>query len=334
MKIRDVAEAAGVSIATVSRVLNHPELVTEETRERIQAIISKNNYAPNTEQRQTKRSKKKQVIALVLPSFELYRNLYSGVHQACTAKKYNVQLYITENNPDDLKRIIKIIVNSSLDGAIIALEITDSHVKEKLNENNIPYVCVGGEHGDMEENLCYINYYDSACKMSEYLESLQLGQVSLILSDVPSGCREQLKRAFMDTWKKKLDIHYVEKEGNVYRIFLELLEEGIRPEAVVVQYDEMAFGIIKAAQEKEIKVPGEMKIVGFDNSSLSTMVTPELTTVDQPTYRLGILAGRRLFDIMEDKEFFDIEVQEIALKGRLKIRRSCGNQKSIYEEIE
>ena len=71
MKIRDVAEAAGVSIATVSRVLNHPELVTQETRERIQEIISKNNYAPNTEQRQTKSTKKKQVIAVILPSFVL-----------------------------------------------------------------------------------------------------------------------------------------------------------------------------------------------------------------------------------------------------------------------
>ena len=113
-----------------------------------------------------------------------------------------------------------------------------------------------------------------------------------------------------------------------------MLEEGARPEAIVAQHDEIAFGIVKAAREKGIQVPQEMKIVGFDNSQLSAMVTPELTTVEQPTFRLGILAGRRLFDIMEDHEYFDIEVQEIALKGRLKIRRSCGNQKSIYEEIE
>ena len=136
MKIRDVAEAAGVSIATVSRVLNHPELVTQETRERIQEIISKNNYAPNTEQRQTKRTKKKQVIAVILPSFELYRNLYSGVHQICAAKKYCVQMYLIEDNPDDLKRIVKNIENGFADGVIIALEVMDSYVKEKLNEKN------------------------------------------------------------------------------------------------------------------------------------------------------------------------------------------------------
>ncbi len=334
MKIRDVAEAAGVSIATVSRVLNHPELVTQETRERIQEIISKNNYAPNTEQRQTKRTKKKQVIAVILPSFELYRNLYSGVHQICAAKKYCVQMYLIEDNPDDLKRIVKNIENGFADGVIIALEVMNSYVKEKLNENNIPYVCVGGERGEMDGNLCYINYYDSACKMSEYLGSLRLRQVLLLLSNTPSGCREQLKQGFADTWKGKMDVHYAEKGLDGYRIFLDMLEEGVRPEAVVTQHDEIAFGIIKAAREKGIQVPQEMKIVGFDNSQLSTMVTPELTTVEQPTFRLGILAGRRLFDIMEDQEYFDIEVQEIALKGRLKIRRSCGNQKSIYEEIE
>ena len=63
-------------------------------------------------------------------------------------------------------------------------------------------------------------------------------------------------------------------------------------------------------------------------------VLPELTSVEQPTYRLGIAAARRLFDIIEDQDYFDIESQEIVLKGRIRIRKSCGNKKAIYEWYE
>lgn len=83
-----------------------------------------------------------------------------------------------------------------------------------------------------------------------------------------------------------------------------------------------------------ITVPGNLRVVGFRDSAVSVTISPELTTVEQPTYRLGMAAARRLFDIIGESEYFDIESQEIALKGRLKIRRSCGNNKSIYEIYE
>lgn len=333
MKIRDVAEAAGVSIATVSRVLNHPELVTEETRERIQAIISQNNYSPNSEPR-TRRSKKKQAIAVMIPTLQLYRNLHAGVRSVCKNKKYGVQLCITENDPEDLQRNLRGLIAQQVDGIILASELASPSVQEQLSENHIPYICIGGRRENGGSNLCYINYYDSACKLAEYLMGLGCRSVSLFVSHSASDCKERLKAAFLDYWDGPAAVIECEDTGEGGHQALNDLLEGELPDVIVAQYDEVAFGIIKAAAENDISVPQQLKVVGFDDSPFSTMVTPELTTVEQPTYRLGILAARRLFDTMEDEDYFDIESQEIALKGRMKIRRSCGNTKAIYEEFE
>ena len=92
--------------------------------------------------------------------------------------------------------------------------------------------------------------------------------------------------------------------------------------------------MLKAAAEKRVAVPRQLRVIGFHDGPVSTALQPELTSVEQPTYRLGIAAARWLFDILEDQEYFDIEAQEIVLKGRIRIRRSCGNRKTIYELYE
>ena len=110
--------------------------------------------------------------------------------------------------------------------------------------------------------------------------------------------------------------------------------ENALPDLIVAQYDEMALGAMKVAQERKIYVPRQLRFMGFFDTPASSIVLPELTSIEQPTYRLGVASARRLFDIMEDQDYFDVESQEIVLKGRLKIRHSCGNKKTIYEMYE
>ncbi len=337
MNIHEVAQAAGVSVATVSRVVNHPELVAEKTRARVLAVLEQKRYAPNAELR-TRSAKRKQAIALVIPSLMEYRLTLDGVRQIGNAKNYGVQLCVTDNDEPELIRNVRALAAQQIDGVILAGQIGSESAYRTLREAGIPVVCINSLKRGGNEDICYINYGESAGKLAQYAVESGNRSAVLILSDRYSGCREKFEKGFRETWYAaglpEASLRTVNAEesfkGGAHAMEAVLTANAL-PDLIVAQYDEMAIGAMKAAQEQKISIPKQLRFMGFFDTPVSSAVTPELTSIEQPTYRLGVASARRLFDIMEDQDYFDVESQEIVLKGRLKIRRSCGNKKTIYE---
>ena len=337
MNIHEVAQAAGVSVATVSRVVNHPELVAEKTRARVLAVLEQKRYAPNAELR-TRSAKRKQAIALVIPSLMEYRLTLDGVRQIGNAKNYGVQLCVTDYDEPELIRNVRALAAQQIDGVILAGQIGSESAYRTLREAGIPVVCINSLKRGGNEDICYINYGESAGKLAQYAIESGNRSAVLILSNRYSGCREKFEKGFRETWyaagypETSLRVVNAEESFKGGAQAMEaILTANVFPDLIVAQYDEMAVGAMKAAQEQKISIPKQLRFMGFFDTPVSSAVTPELTTIEQPTYRLGVASARRLFDIMEDQDYFDVESQEIVLKGRLKIRRSCGNKKSIYE---
>ena len=106
------------------------------------------------------------------------------------------------------------------------------------------------------------------------------------------------------------------------------------PQAVFAVSDELAMGVIKAAREENIPLPEGLAVAGFTGSEAAAVITPALTTMEHPLERLGAVAARRLIELIEDSALYQVETHEIVLKSKLKIRRSCGNRKEIYELFE
>ena len=335
MKIRDVAKAAGVSIATVSRVINHPEKVTDETREKIRAIIAQNNYIPNGEPKAPRKIRKKNSIAVIVPSLSLYRSLSEGISSICSNKNYSLLQCETGGNEKTLQTCLKSLFSQQIDGMILDTSCLNSHIRELLTEEGIPFVCIGGKKTALDVNCCYINYYDTAEKTAGLLQKNPADTALLLTAFPGSDIADQMEKGFRSVWKNSVTVR---SAGNSplegFQFMQEYLLQNPAPDVVFTQTDELALGVIKAAQEAGISVPGAMRVAGFDNASFSSFTDPEITSTEQPTYRLGMLAARMLFDILLDEDYFDIEAQEIALKGRLKIRQSCGNKKAIYQEYE
>lgn len=336
MNIHEVAQAAGVSVATVSRVVNHPELVAEKTRARVLAVLEQKRYSPNAELRMYT-GRRKQAIALVIPSLLEYRQTPDGVRQIGNAKNCGVQLCLTDHDESELNRNIRALAAQQIDGVILAGQIGSEGAYRTLREAGIPVVCINSLKRGGNEDICYINYSESAGKLAQYAVDSGNRSAVLILSEKYSGCREKLGKGFRDVWKQDSSLRTVYAEESFKggaQVMETLLSENAVPDLIVAQYDEIAIGAMKAAQERKISVPKQLRFMGFFDTPVSGAVMPELTSVEQPTYRLGVASARRLFDIMEDQDYFDEESQEIVLKGRLKIRRSCGNKKSIYELYE
>ena len=119
-----------------------------------------------------------------------------------------------------------------------------------------------------------------------------------------------------------------------YRICREEILTEKPPQAVFAVSDELAMGVIKAAREENISLPEGLAVAGFTGSEAAAVITPALTTMEHPLERLGAVAARRLIELIEDSALYQVEAHEIVLKSKLKIRRSCGNRKEIYELFE
>jgi len=335
MKIRDIAKAADVSIATVSRVLNHPEMVNEETKLRVKAIIEQHNYSPNAEPKAPRRSVRKGAVAVVVAYHDVLCDLMSGVERICAGKKYAAFYTATEGDRDVCSRVFQSLAVQQVDGIILESELCGDETLKILRDNSIPFVCVGAGRGSSEVNLCYINYFDGAAGVAGHLMQNGGGKALLVPDERGTGRGVQMRKGFASVWEGGIAVETAENSpegGSV--LFRKLFERGEIPDVVFAETDRIALGIIREAQDCGISVPEVLRVVGFEDTPYSAYFSPGLTSVEQPVARLGMQAARMLFDDMEDQEFFDVDIREVSLKGRLKIRRSCGNEKPIYFETE
>lgn len=337
MNIKEIAKKAGVSVATISRVLNHPHIVQPETREHVLAVMQEYNYTPNWFARNLTLGRSR-TIALMIPSIEntMYQHITSGVEQVAQKKDYTIILCNTHSNIKNEENYLDMIISRKIDGIILTSTSLDRENLQKLNSNNIPFVFVGKNELFKDENTCYINFEDSGYKMTKHLIDMGHQNIDLAIDENSRSKSENLikgyKKAISNNNREIGKIHTCESsiEGG-YLLAKKLIRTKSLPKAIFASDDEIAFGIIKAAREENIDIPSELALAGFTDSPMCTLVSPELTSVEQPTKKLGMVAARMLFDIIEDREFSSNTTQEIVLQSTIKVRKSCGNKKQIYE---
>lgn len=328
VRIEDVAAAAGVSMKTVSRVLNREPNVREDTRNRVQAAAEKLKYTPSSSARSLA-GKKSYLIALLYnnPSANYLMEIMGGVLAACEAEQYNMM-----NCPldvDEHKLIASfesLIARSQPDGVVLTPPITDSPaLLKRLAELDIPYASISPKKqtrmgADMNETR-------AATDMVDHLVSLGHRRIAHIVGHPAHGA---------SGWRLTGYRHGLEKAG--LRFDPELVvpgefsfESGVlgaeklfslrrRPTAVFAANDDMAAGVIRVALERNLRVPEDVSVCGFDDTPMSRQIFPALTTVHQPSHDMGRLATLELLASIRAPE----SGRMLHIPYALKVRRSTG----------
>lgn len=340
LNIKEIAKAAGVSVATISRVLNHPEQVLPETREHVLAVMKEQNYTPNWFARGLNLGRTN-TIALLVPSIEirLYQKLIAGIETVARNKRYAVIFCHTGSEPERELDYLKTVESRHIDGVVIVSSVLDGQQLAPFIGTQIPCVHVGRNRTCGFDAQCYIDFEEGAFRLTQHLLSLGHASVGLLLDgqlrceaeQVESGSRRAMQAAGLSD---RLTVHAC---GNSiqdgYNAGQRILGagEGPPPDALITFTDDQAFGVLKAAGDLEILVPDRLAVATMTDSAMCSIVSPAVTGVEQPATRLGMVAARMLFDKIEGEELELTAPQEIVLQPKLKIRRSCGNRKHIYE---
>lgn len=326
--IKDIAKLSGVSTATVSKIINgKANDISKSTVEKVMKIIEEQNYSPNTIAR-SMITKKTKTIGLIIPDVRnpFFTDLTRGAEDVANDRGYSIFFC---NTDDDLNKEIKYINNlieKQVDGIALAGAAVRDRVLEEKMDIRIPIVSLDrnvyfqGIKGKIEVDN-FSGAYDAVSHLirSGHRKIMYLsGPLNIKLS---SDRLEGYKKALLDN-----NIEYGEELVVVGRYNSDFGYEIIKNikidndvTAIFCGNDLIAIGAMNALKERSISIPKDISIVGFDDIYISSLVTPALTTVRQPSYTIGRLAMERLIDILEGKENLSSRVE---IKLELIIRES------------
>jgi len=336
--IKEIAKLAGVSTATVSRVINNYPHISKKTRLRVQEVIQKFGYTPNAVARSLV-TRKTATIGLVLSDITnpFYAEIARGIEDEARKYNYNVIFCSTDNTPEIQKTYIDLLYEKRVDGLIFAsARIHDPDI-EKLALEGIPFVLVNRKLEGIKTNYVVVDNFLGAYVVAEHL--IKLGHQRIGFIRGPLDYSTGIDR--LEGYKKALLTYNIEFNGRLikqgdfkrksgYLACKEFLRMRNRPTAIFGSNDFMALGAWEAILEASLRVPEDIALVGFDDIELTSLKGIELTTVSQEKYRMGIKAVKILVDNIKHKE--KKMTHQIILKPKLIIRKSCGyNYKKSLE---
>lgn len=324
ISIEDVARAAGVSITTVSRVINKFPTVREENRRRVEEVIKRLNFKPNLAA-QRLASGSNNTIGLEIPHYEgIFYSFYAmeifrSVGIACDALKADLLLHLTDG---------KTSINASAVGGVVFADIISNkkHV-EDLVELHVPVVLMNYFGPELEVSSVSIDNVKGAQTATEYLINLGHKNIAIVTGDLMSQAAQQRMEGYRRSLQK-MGIpwreHYVLK-GDYSRksargAAQKFLEFKDRPTAVFVSSDDMAMEVITVFMENDLKVPDDISVVGFDDDPVCLYGPVALTTIRQPLKEMAQAAVKELYLKMQDPER---PLNRIILSAELIIRDSA-----------
>jgi len=325
--IYDVAREASVSMATVSRVVNGNPNVKPVTRKKVMDVIDRLGYRPNAVARGLA-SKKTTTVGLIIPDISniFFAELVRGIEDIATMYKYNIILSNSDENTEKELHLLNTMLGKQVDGLIfMGSNITKDHITE-FKKSPVPIVLAGSIEDSGEMPSVNIDYEQAAYDSVNFFISNGHTKIALII-----GNREELiSLKKLAGYKKALEeknIPFKEEyivEGDFsYDSGIEaanrLSELDEKPTAVLVGADEMAVGVVNAIQDNGFKVPNDLEVISFDNTKLTLMVRPQVTTVVQPLYDIGAVAMRLLTKLMNKEE---VEERAVVLPHRIEERNS------------
>ncbi|SMC26507.1 transcriptional regulator, LacI family [Clostridium acidisoli DSM 12555] len=321
--IKDVAKEAGVSIATVSRVLNDVDVVNEETKKKVIEAIKKLDYRPNIVARSLK-TQKTRTIGIVVPdiSNQFYPEIVRGAEDVANIYNYNVILCNTDLDSEKEVEYLKVLREKMVDGVIYMSNSMEDEIIDTLNNLKLPTVLVETNSKNNEFPSVTIDNEKAAYDATTYLIKNGNKKIAYIGVNPDSANASGLR--FLG-YKKALEdngIKYDEKliqfgglKAADGRDGMEVIINKVKDiDAAFCCSDEIAMGVINTLRDKGIKVPEQVDVMGFDNIYAASIYYPKLTTIEEPMYDMGSVGMRMLIKLVNKKE---IEQKHYVLDHKL-----------------
>lgn len=327
--IKDLARKLNISVSTVSRALRNVTDINPETKKQVLRLAQELNYEPNLMAQSLVR-KRTRIIGVIVPAINshYFSQALSGMTDA--ANEHNYYVMFCQSNETLVQEVsnMKKLVASNVDGLLVSIskETRDPAEFEKIREKGLPIVMFDRILPEFDCNKVIVDEYEGAFKAVEHLINRGCRRIAHIAGPSGLSVSENRLNGYLDALKKhrlQVDKRLIFRSEAFEDDALPLIRKIARlkplPDAIFAINDKTAVMALKYLQARQISVPGDIRVAGFNDDPISEVVEPSLTTVMQPGYEVGKLAMGILIDEISNNSH---DSQTIRLKTRLMIRNS------------
>ncbi|MFA5524086.1 MAG: LacI family DNA-binding transcriptional regulator [Tissierellales bacterium] len=326
--IKDVAKKAGVSISTVSRVINNSKPVSTEIRQKVLEVIEELGYKPN-EIARTLVTKKSFLIGVIVTDLgDAYiAQLVRGIEEVGKMYDYDILLCSTYGDKTTELKFMQLLSRKQVEGIILISDSVDSHFDKQIRDFKIPFVYLNRYFYTDYFPTVTIDSSEATYEMTNYLIKLGHENIAFVSSSQDEYSLELFK---LDGYKKAiaenedLNVNVFYTNGRSiedgYQACNDILEADKAITAIFCSHDELAIGVLNYLYDKNIEVPEDMSVAGYGDIKIASMFRPRLTTVREPFYDIGAVAIRRIIKEIKKE---NIEKNTIFLPFQIQKRESC-----------
>ena len=316
--IKDVAKQAGVSISTVSRVINDSKPVTDEVKQKVLDVIKETGYIPNPLARSLV-TKKSQLIGVIVPevSDSFVNEILNGIEEEAKMYDYEILLANTYSDKAQELKCINLLRAKQVEGIVmISWKVEEEHINY-IQNCGIPASYISKTARDYDIHTVSVNNTEATYDMTKYLIEKGHKDIAFIMTSQDdtvlemerlSGYEKALKEKNIKINKDLIKYGETTYEAG-YSSMKELLNEGKVPHAAFVTGDEAAIGAINAICDAGYRVPEDISVAGFNDVKIAKIYRPKLTTVHQPLYDMGAVAIRMVIKMINKEPLEDKKIE-------------------------
>ncbi len=334
--IKDIANVLNISAAAVSKALHNNSRISEKTKKAVRQVAENLNYQPN-HLASALRSGKSKLVGVIVPktNSNFFSATIHNIEEVLNKEGYNI--IITQSNESYKKECenIDTLLFTQVDGIIVSManETVDLQHFEKVKQAGIPLITFDRGENDLNVDYIGIDDYDSSHRIVDHLVEQGCKRIAHIGGFKHTRIYNNRIRGYIDALEKHnlplekellLESNLSTEDGR--NKMQELLALDKKPDAVYVAGDYAALGALQVLNEKNIKIPDEVALVGFGDEPFANMVTPKMTSVNQHSYQIGKIAAEKFLEYTKQNQIQQT-LQKHILKAELIIRESSLKKK-------
>ena len=329
INIKELAKSLNLSTSTVSRAFRESSDINKETKDKILAAAKELNYQPN-HYASNLREQRSKTIAVIVP--ELGNNFFSqaihGIERIARDKGYHILIYSTDDDYDKEVAFIRHLHHGRADGIIMSVsgEANDHNYLNEFNQR-LPLVFFDRVYEDIITPRVITNDYDSSFSASQHLIKQGCRRIAYLVVNKNLSIGKTRMQGYLDALEKyniPFDDQLIVDCTNSYSknsVILKNMFATLKPDGVFTSVERLAFATYYACYDLNISIPADVKVVGFSSLQIATLLNPSLTTVTQPSTKIGVEAALLLFKMLEHPETVN-KSEKIVLDSKLIKRNS------------
>lgn len=328
--MEDVKNLAGVSISTVSRVINGTRKVSPEKTEAVNRAIEKLGYKPN-ELARSLVMKKSNTLGIILDDvgYSYMAQYIRGIDEISKMYRYDILLYSTFGNFDTQKNAVEFLSSKQVEGIVVISEKINNEVLYLIKEHDIPYILLDNYYSPNQFKTVSVDYKEAMEDLVNFIIDNNHKEIAYVKARGSFDISEQKETGFFEgVDKANVSSHVYTTKDNSITAGYDFMKGNLdklkanKITALVAESDQLAIGMLHYCYEQDIKVPGDFSVSGFGNSEISSTFRPALTTVKLPYYDIGAIAVRLLIKMIGGDDSLG---QSINLKHEI-IKRETVNK--------